>query len=151
MSAVLLFLEATDVFHLELEVPAPLESGSGLAQYEDNGTLDWRTNPGGTSNHYLRQYANQCEEFTHEMFPWVDLFEAINHPRAKVTVTHGFKQRNSLVAQADHCLAMTFGDGPLLKDGGTADTMGKFLARPGHGNSYHFDLTAMRFYVGARI
>lgn len=51
----------------------------------------------------------------------------------------GFKDRNSKVAgAADVFLAMTFGEGAKVKDGGTADTVAKMLKRgiPG----YHFDL-----------
>ncbi len=44
----------------------------------------------------------------------------------------GFKERNTDIArQADVMLAFTFGQGAELKPGGTADTMGKFLARRG--------------------
>lgn len=57
----------------------------------------------------------------------------------------GFKDRNSKVAEAaEHFLAMTFGDGPKVKDGGTADTVRKLQARgvPGH----HFDLNSLTLH-----
>ncbi len=42
----------------------------------------------------------------------------------------GFKERNTDIARQAHVmLAFTFGEGAALKDGGTADTMRKFLAR----------------------
>lgn len=60
---------------------------------------------------------------------------------------HGgtFHDRNALVAaDADIYLAMTFGDGPQVKDGGTAHTVGLMDARgiPG----YHLDLNTLRLF-----
>lgn len=50
-----------------------------------------------------------------------------------------FKQRNSVVADAaDLYLAMTFGNGPNIKDGGTLDTVNKMRSNDIKG--YHFDL-----------
>lgn len=56
-------------------------------------------------------------------------------------ITHhgGFKDRNTLVADsADVFLAMTFGEGASVKDGGTADTVRKMRRRGVPG--YHLDL-----------
>lgn len=51
----------------------------------------------------------------------------------------GFKDRKTLVADsADVFLAMTFGDGATVKDGGTADTVRKMRRRGVPG--YHLDL-----------
>lgn len=50
-----------------------------------------------------------------------------------------FKQRNTRVADnATDFLAMTFGDGPKVKDGGTADTVRKMLDQGKTG--WHLDL-----------
>ena len=57
----------------------------------------------------------------------------------------GFKDRNTEVAnRADLFLAMTFGDGKNVKDGGTADTVSKMQAR-GIGG-YHLDLNTLKMY-----
>jgi hypothetical protein len=70
---------------------------------------------------------------------------------AEVKVTPGFKERNTQVAQdADVLIALTFGDGPSLKDGGTRDTMEKFLRRR-HGTSFHVDLHNMAVHSPATI
>lgn len=55
----------------------------------------------------------------------------------------GFKDRNSKVAdEAAVWLAMTFGDGPNLKDGGTADTVSKMAGKKG----WHFNLNNEELY-----
>lgn len=59
---------------------------------------------------------------------------------------HGsFKDRNSQVAAAaDVYLAMTFGEGEKVKDGGTADTVRKMRRRGVTG--YHFNLNDLTIY-----
>ena len=60
----------------------------------------------------------------------------------------GFKDRNTLVANcANTFIAMTFGDGARVKEGGTADTVRKMLARGISG--YHLDLNTMRLHKNA--
>jgi len=55
----------------------------------------------------------------------------------------GFKDRNRDVAKhATHYLAMTFGDGPNLKDGGTAHTVSLMKHKPG----MHLDLHTFNLY-----
>ena len=57
-----------------------------------------------------------------------------------------FKQRNTRVAnEATHFLAMTFGDGAKVKDGGTKDTVDKMLAMGKTG--WHLDLHDFSLYV----
>ncbi len=150
--AIALFLESPDQYRLMLELPENLDISSEHKRvYRDTGEMDWRTNPGGTSNHYLRQFSKQCHSFKGPFFPWVEYDKVASHPVVIRTVTRGFKERNCEVAKANHCLAMTFGEGPKLKDGGTMNTMGEFLAREDHGRSFHFDLTSMKFYEGAVV
>lgn len=56
-----------------------------------------------------------------------------------------FKDRNSKVAKFGNVfLAMTFGDGAVVKDGGTKDTVEKMLKRDING--YHLDLNTMKLY-----
>lgn len=155
--AVILFLLDSDRLNLELELPAPLGLSTAESVYEDNGQRDARTNPGGTANHYHRLFRRAIQSFDPDGCPFIDL--ALVRPsdhlpflrRAKITVTPGFLARNLVVAsKADHVLAMTFGDGRLLKDGGTAHTMRHFLAR-NHGSSYHLDLNTLKLYEGAKV
>jgi hypothetical protein len=57
----------------------------------------------------------------------------------------GFKDRNTEVAnRADIFLAMTFGDGKKVKDGGTLDTVIKMQKR--NINGYHLDLNTLKLY-----
>lgn len=62
----------------------------------------------------------------------------------------GFKDRNSKVADVADCfIAMTFGEGAVVKDGGTADTVKKIQARGIKG--YHFNLNENKLYACADL
>lgn len=90
--------------------------------------------PGNIANYYHRQFAKRCGQNSQ-----AELTAAINRG-ASVLVTPGFKQRNTKVAmEAEVMIALTFGDGAVLKDGGTLDTLSKFLARK-TGTSFHICL-----------
>lgn len=150
--AIALFLEAPTRYRLLLELPEKLDVSSEHKRvYRDTGEVDWVNNPGGTSNHYLRAFSKQCHSFMGSFFPWVPYEDVSLNPMCTITVTKGFKERNLEVAKAYHCLAMTFGDKRQLKDGGTAHTMSAFLAREGHGDSYHLDLNTLSLYKGAVV
>jgi plasmid maintenance system antidote protein VapI len=57
----------------------------------------------------------------------------------------GFKERNTEVAQrANVFIAMTFGEGKKVKDGGTLDTVNKMQKRGING--YHLDLNALKLW-----
>jgi len=63
-------------------------------------------------------------------------------PFCRVIQRGSFKDRNMSVANAaTHFLAMTFGNGPCVKDGGTKDTVRKMLAQGKTG--WHLDLNTM--------
>jgi hypothetical protein len=56
-------------------------------------------------------------------------------------------ERNTKVAEeADIILAMTFGTGAYIKDGGTADTVRKYFAISGHNVGYHYDLNTLTLH-----
>lgn len=86
-------------------------------------------------------------------------------PSVRSTSFGAFFLRNALVVdEASVMLAFTFGNGVVLKDGGTAHTMSRFLARrraneeqsalrglshnsQGPGAAYHFCMKARRLYT----
>ncbi len=73
---------------------------------------------------------------------------------AEVDVGHGFYSRNEMVAKSNAILAMTFGNGCIVKPGGTAHTVETYLNRiKKYGlqdNSYHYDLNSNMIFHGAR-
>ena len=91
----------------------------------------------------------QTAQYYHEKFSlvlgrdtWSEIFNA---PSLTYHSLGSFKDRNTKVAEAaDHFLAITFGDGPNVKDGGTLDTVNKMRKRgvPGH----HFDLNTFTLH-----
>jgi hypothetical protein len=149
--AVLLFLQEPERYRLELELPAKLvECPEGYC-YDDNGTRDFKSNPGAVSNHYLKQMQKAFKQVKPGWSPFGDFRLLEGNPRVTVTVTPGFLPRNLKVAEkADHVLAMTFGQGKRLKDGGTAHTMAAFLKR-GVGTAYHLDLNTLKLYPNATV
>ncbi|MFA6433015.1 MAG: hypothetical protein WCV82_04390 [Candidatus Paceibacterota bacterium] len=102
---------------------------------------------GRTANHYhsLFSHAAKIDSLS-------DIQQAIEKGAIVKVNSGGFKARNSDVAnEADALLAFTFGLGPVLKDGGTADTWGKFLMRreasgAGELPAYHYCLNEKRLY-----
>ena len=149
--AVLLFLEDLTHYTLELELPAPLVERGDDLQYYDKGTGDFKANPGAVSNHYHRLFKKAFTKTRTMWSPFKDFRSLEGVSRVKTTVTPGFLPRNLKVAEkADHVLAMTFGQGKRLKDGGTAHTMSAFLAR-GVGTAYHLDLNTLKLYANATV
>ena len=130
------------VQNLTLHLPAIFDALKG--QYEDDGTVNYKTNPGGTANYYHRKFSDKCE---------IDSLWEVGEAwaqKAKIQITPGFLERNSKVAEeADILLAMTFGSGPKVKDGGTADTVRKFLSS-GKKKVYHFDLNNLSLHDNGR-
>lgn len=109
--------------------------------------VDQRGDTGAIVNHYHRKFS-QALSFD----SMLQLKKAIETDNCEMTVKMGFKNRNSLVANAaDAMLAMTFGSGPVVKNGGTSDTVAKFLARQDHGPAYHMDLAQKLCYRNARV
>lgn len=127
---------------LTLALPCEFDWNSG--QFVDNGEINWRTNPGGTCNYYHRQFGKMIKRNTLE-----EIKLAI-YNGAEIEKDTGFMARNSLVAKADVVIAFTFGDGPIVKDGGTADTCRKYLANGGTA-LWHVDLNTMTLYENGRL
>ena len=63
--AIALYLSEPGKYGLELHLPESLcVDPSKGRPFLDTGEVNWVTNPGGTSNHYLRQFAKQCQPFS---------------------------------------------------------------------------------------
>ena len=139
--AVRLFLDGTAT-ELLLELPAEMLPDGSLI---DTGVVDFVRNPGGTLNYYHRSFA---AKLGHD--PRADFIAVRARPGCSLRVTPGLHARNKQVAQADHCIALTFGQGGLVADGGTAFTMGLFL-RKGIGTSVHVDLNSFQAFSPARV
>lgn len=161
--AVLLFRDNPDKYSIELELASPLVSDGNCGyKFDDKGTGDFKNNCGAISNHYHKQFKKAFHKSRPSWNPapaWspFDDFFALNckranHPEKVIfNVGTGFLERNLEVAQkADHCLAMTFGNGKRLKDGGTAHTMSNFLVK-GMGTAWHLDLNTLKLYEGAVV
>lgn len=146
--AVTLFLENPNGYTLELELPERLDRlADGKLRYFDKGTGDFKQNPDAVSNHYHKRFGKVLGRDPFDDFRAAQLF-----PTFTSTVTFGFHARNLVVAQkADHLLAMTFGTGNRLKDGGTAHTTEAFLARRNRGDAYHLDLNTLKLWPGAVV
>lgn len=153
--AVLLFIEDPDRYTLELELPAALEpDDERRMRYHDKGTRDFKGNAGAISNHYHRLFSKALFKASLEWSSFRDfhIIQKTDHYARRLTINvgTGFLERNLVVAsKAHHCLAMTFGNGKQLKDGGTAHTMSHFLAKRDHGDAYHLDLNTLKLWKDA--
>jgi hypothetical protein len=128
---------------LTLHLPAIYDSLKG--QYFDSGERDFISNPGGTANYYHKKFSQALQ--INSLWELGEAWAAC----ADFVVTPGFKERNTKVAnEADVLLAMTFGEGARVKDGGTADTVSKFLSL-GKGSVYHYNLNDLSLYGNGNV
>ena len=144
--AVRLFLDKK-VPGLRLFLPATFEDGS----YHDNGNKDAYENAGSTANHYHKLFQN-----TTGINSLSDIVIAQAHGAELIPVLRGFHARNALVAKSDFLLAITFGNGKIVKPhSGTEDTVRKYLDRVRKegifDKSFHYDLTSKSIYEGCLV
>lgn len=140
--AIALFLDGW-VDHLTLHFPTAWKDKRYQSTFLAN-------DPGNVANHY------------HQLFSRANALDSlgeIDRVIALGATVHvnagGFKARNSDVAnEADALLAFTFGNGAEVKDGGTADTVRKYLARRSNGSvfdgplpAWHFCLNTLKLHV----
>lgn len=116
----------------------------------DDGKFDSNNEDGETANHYHNEFKKKT--FINSLSD----IQAATLKGAKVVVGNGFKHRNTMVANnSDFLLAMTFGRGEWVKNGGTSDTVRKYLERVNSGNiwnkSYHYDLNSGLLYQGCKV
>ncbi len=140
--AVRLFLDKKAP-HLRLFLPATWEGNA----YADTGERDPFKNPGGTANYYHKLF--QSATLIHSLY---EIQVAKQQGAELIPVAKGFYARNALVAKSDFLLACTFGNEHEVKDGGTADTVRKYLERVrkegGFDKSFHYDLHSGKIYEG---
>ena len=135
--AVQLFNESPD-YELHLHLPALFSEG----MFQEGAD---RYDPGRTANYYHRLFSERCQ--IHSL---TELGIALS-TGAIGTVTPGFKERNIRVAEeAEMLIALTFGHKNVLKDGGTADTVRKYL-HLGKKAAFHVDLNTMVAHPDAAV
>lgn len=127
--AVILYLNQFNDIKLKLILNLPCHWDFDKHQFVDNGSNDWRLNPGKTSNHYHNLFSQKLGVNT-----LMQLEQAIQ--TADVRVYNGFHARNNEIAVATVLLAFTWVTGDQPADGGTAHTW-----RQCRGEKYHISLT----------
>ncbi len=141
--AVALFLEGV-VPALTLHLPCAFVSASeGFLDLGSN--MGWYMNPGGTANAYHRKFAKRTG-----VASLAEIAAAIARG-AKVEAGGGMFGRNDRVARAGAALAITFGAGRVLNDGGTAHTMKTYLQHANPDLSAHLDLNTGKLWPNARV
>lgn len=93
-------------------------------QHHDNGSWDWKENPGRTANRYHQEFSAKMNRNT-----LADMHDALSAGATFVDTYKGFHERNGHVADCDYLIAFTWGDGATPTDGGTADTWKKSKAK----------------------
>ena len=113
-------------------IPCPF-SGS----YADDGSRDFRSNPGGTLNYYHRLFSSRCG-----FDSLGEMQEAVSSGLAVAeAVPGGLFGRNAKVAEKSETLiAFTFGAGAEPKDGGTRDTWDRHSRLHQSRRRIHIDL-----------
>jgi hypothetical protein len=141
--AVTLFLEGV-VPRLTLHLPCPFASSAD--GFEDLGAhLDWKTNPGRVANLYHRKFTERTG-----ISSLAEIAAAIERG-AEVNSGGGMFGRNGRVARAGAALALTFGVGRVLNDGGTAHTMKAYLKHANPDLSAHLDLNTGKLWPNAQV
>ncbi len=143
--AVKLFLDKK-VLGLRLFIPAEWTNG----EFYDTGVKDPKLNPGGTANYWHRKFQSATG-----INGLSDIQIAKAHGAELYCCRGGFHGRNAMVAKSDFILACTFGDGHIVKEGGTADTVRMYLERVRKESifdkSFHYDLNTKSIYEGCQV
>jgi hypothetical protein len=137
--AVRLFLKGLGQ-KLVLHLPCPWDVNTHALR--DTKVFDWKSNPGGTANALHRKFEQKTNVFSMR-----ELAAAIANPQCETTVSAGFHARNALMAKSEVLVALTFGEGAEVKDGGTANTCQTYLSRIAKEGkpdlSWHIDLNQL--------
>jgi hypothetical protein len=143
--AVRLFLDKKAP-HLRLFLPCEWDNGS----YKDNGTDDFKTNPGRTANRLHKSFQSRTQ-----INSLTEIQIAKSEGAELIPCRGGFWGRNAMVAKSDFLLAITFGNKNEVKEGGTAHTVGCYLNRVRKegifDKSFHYDLATGEVFVGCTV
>jgi hypothetical protein len=151
--AVKLFLDKK-VPHLLLFIPCKFVGGS----YEDefraeipfHGKKGNQRSIGGTMNYYHQRF-----KIVTGINSLSQIQTAKNEGAELLPCRGGFYGRNAMVAKSDFILAMTFGNKRLVKEGGTADTIRRYLMRVVKegifDKSFHYDLNIGELFIGCNV
>ena len=103
------------------------------------------TKTGQTANYYHKRFNEKMKPYVSS---YSEISEALSRDECNFTVTpEGFLARNTLVANdCEMILALTFGKENVVADGGTSDTMRKFIKKNGNAAAYHLDLNTNKIY-----
>ncbi len=144
--AVSLFLNKK-VPNLKLFLPCEWDDG----MFHDNGISgDIKRNPGNIENHYHKKFqtATGINSLSQMQIAKCEGAELI-------PVLKGFYARNALIAKSDFLLAMTFGNGPEVKDGGTSHCVKCYLDRVKKegifDKSFHYDINNGTIHEGCTL
>ena len=130
--------KAPQVSSLDLYLPCKFDM--------DKCQFDQSEKDGRTSNFYHRQFSDKMGRNSLSY-----IREAIIKG-ASVTVGNGFFDRNIMVAKnVDIMLSLTFGEGEILKDSGTAHTTRHFISIKGNADAYHINLPEVILYKRAMV
>lgn len=97
----------------------PCEWDVEKCQFADTGVVNWKTNPGGTSNFYHRKFS---KHFGIDSLKEIDI--AINNG-AVLDIEKGFFARNSQIACSEYLIAFTSSDTDVPNTNGTLSTWSK--------------------------
>lgn len=109
---------------INIKLCLPCRWDPSKTQFLDNGSSDWRVNPGKTANYYHHQFSEAVDIDSLAQLGTVHRFQK---PPEICFLDHykGFHDRNSVVANSDYIIAFTNSSTGSPKDGGTADTYNK--------------------------
>ena len=148
--AVRLFLDKK-VANLRLYIPAEWDNGAYATKTSPSvQNKDFSSDPGGTANHYHKQFQQKTG-----INGLSDIQIAKAHGAELYCCRGGFYGRNAMVAKSDFILACTFGDKNMVKEGGTADTIRRYLNRVRKegifDKSFHYDLNTKSIYERCQV
>lgn len=106
------------------------------SEWYDSGVRDFKTNPGGTLNHYHRLFHEDTGRNS------LATLGRVFASGAKLIVKPGLHNRNRHVAtECDMAIALTFNDSTVPKDGGTKHTWD--IAKSLEKQCIHIDLGSL--------